>query len=48
MKLISLHVGAFGSLKDRTFQFSEALQLIVGENESGKSTLCAAIRFLHY
>ncbi len=43
MILRSLAIGGFGRLRDRRFVFAPGLNVIYGENESGKSTLCAAI-----
>lgn len=43
MILRALTVGGFGRLRDRRFTFGRSLNVIFGENESGKSTLCAAI-----
>jgi DNA repair exonuclease SbcCD ATPase subunit len=38
----------FGSLGDRVFRFSSALNVVVGPNEAGKSTLLRAIQALLY
>ncbi len=43
-----LYIGAFGGLSDRRFVFSEGINLIEGQNESGKSTLCAFIKFIFF
>lgn len=48
MKLKQLSIGAFGKLKNRTFTFSDGLNLIYGKNEDGKSTLCAFIDYMLY
>ena len=48
MYLTRVHVGAFGSLRNRDFELAPGLNLIFGRNESGKSTLCAFIGFLLY
>jgi len=41
--LRSLAIAGFGRLRDRRFTFAPGLNVIYGENESGKSTLCTAI-----
>ncbi|HEY0394079.1 MAG TPA: AAA family ATPase [Candidatus Elarobacter sp.] len=43
MRLRSLRVDGFGRLADRTFAFAPGLNVVVGPNEAGKSTLAAAI-----
>ena len=43
MILRSLRVDGFGRLADRTFEFGPGLNVVVGPNEAGKSTLAAAI-----
>lgn len=45
MKITSLNVISFGKLKNLTLNFKDT-NLIVGENESGKSTLSAFISFM--
>ena len=48
MYIKELYVGAFGRLRERTFTLSEGINLIEGGNESGKSTLCAFIKFIFF
>ena len=48
MKIISLHIEDFGCFSDRTFDFSGGVNLVAGENESGKSTLISFIKFILY
>lgn len=48
MKLIRAEIIEFAAFKNRTFEFSEGLNIIEGYNESGKSTLLAFIRFMLY
>ena len=43
MKLERLSVDGFGKLVDRTFSFQPGLNVVLGPNEAGKSTLAAAI-----
>ncbi len=43
MILRTLGIAGFGRLRDRRFTFAPGLNVIFGENESGKSTLCSAI-----
>ena len=43
MRLRSLRVDGFGRIADRTFEFGPGLNVVVGPNEAGKSTLAAAI-----
>ncbi len=43
MRLRTLAVDGFGRLVDRTFSFEPGLNVVVGPNEAGKSTLAAAI-----
>lgn len=48
MKLIELHLKAFGCLSSRDFQFQPRINVIFGPNEAGKSTLQQAIVALLY
>ena len=48
MKILELHLIEFGALKDRRITLSEGLNLLEGENESGKSTLLLFIKFMLY
>ncbi|HEY0614588.1 MAG TPA: AAA family ATPase, partial [Candidatus Elarobacter sp.] len=43
MILKTLRIDGFGRLADRTFAFGPGLNVVVGPNEAGKSTLAAAI-----
>jgi DNA repair exonuclease SbcCD ATPase subunit len=43
VKLRSLRVDGFGRLADREFAFGPGLNVVVGRNEAGKSTLAAAL-----
>lgn len=48
MKIIEIKIDDFGCLSDRSFSLAEGFNLIQGENESGKSTLLAFIKFILY
>lgn len=50
MNLKELHITEFGCIKDRKFDFSseKKLNIIYGENESGKSTVFLFIKFIFY
>ncbi len=48
MRIISIHIEEFAGLRDKKLAFSDGLNLLVGENESGKSTVCAFIKFILY
>ena len=41
-------IKSFGRLSDMTLEFSERVNVIEGENESGKSTIAAFIRYMLY
>jgi hypothetical protein len=43
VKLRSLRIEGFGRLADRAFAFGPGLNVVVGANEAGKSTLAAAL-----
>src|SRR5277367_2230371 len=46
MKLLSLKARRYRSLRDETIPLSD-LNLFIGNNASGKSTILDALRFLH-
>ncbi len=48
MYIHKLHIKEFGALRDREFSLSHGINLFEGDNESGKSTLLAFIRFMLY
>ena len=48
MKLLSLHVTAFGGISNRDLTFSEGLTEIIDRNGAGKSTLAAFIKMMLY
>lgn len=48
MKILKINIEDFGCFSKRSFEFSGDLNLILGENESGKSTLLSFIKFILY
>lgn len=48
MIIEQVEIREFGRLKDVTYDFDERVQIIGGDNESGKSTLAAFIRYMLY
>ncbi len=48
MRILQLNVIEFGSVKSRQFDLDRGLNIITGENESGKSTLVLFIKFMLY
>lgn len=48
MIIEELKIGRFAGFENKTFNFSEGINLIEGENESGKSSIAEFIRFIFY
>lgn len=48
MRLIDIHIGAFGALRDVRMTFSEGANCLCRNNGFGKSTLCAFIKAMLY
>ena len=48
MKINKLYISAFGKLKDFSLDLSDGLQVIYGENEAGKTTVCEFIKSVFY
>lgn len=48
MKIKELNITEFGGLKDKKIIFSEGMNLICGENETGKSTIMLFIKYMLY
>ena len=48
MIIESIKINAFGRLREKTYEFGEGLNIVEGENETGKSTLAAFIRYMLY
>ncbi len=48
MKINKIYISAFGGLKNFTLDLNDGLNVIFGENEDGKSTVCAFIKSMFY
>lgn len=48
MIIQKINIKSFGMITDTTLEFSDSINVIEGENESGKSTLAAFIRYMLY
>ncbi len=48
MKIINIRIDDFGCLSGKSFDLSHTFNLVMGNNESGKSTLLAFIKFIFY
>ena len=48
MKIVDVKIDGFGKLADRTIAFDPSFNVIVGENEAGKSTLSSTILAMLY
>ncbi|MBP3321644.1 MAG: AAA family ATPase [Clostridia bacterium] len=48
MIIEELKIGRFAAFENKTFNFTQGINLIEGENESGKSTIAECIRFIFY
>lgn len=48
MIIEELKIGKYGIFENKTFNFSSGVNVIEGENESGKSTIADFIRFVFY
>lgn len=48
MKIDSIYISAFGKFENKTFGFTDGLNLIYGENEDGKTTIINFIRMMFY
>ncbi len=48
MRICEIKIGQFGAIKNKDIPLSAGINLIMGDNESGKSTLCAFIKFVLY
>ena len=48
MKIKELNISEFGGLKNKRLTFDDGMNIIYGENESGKSTVLLFIKFMFY
>lgn len=48
MRICEIKIGQFGAIKNKDISLHAGINLIMGDNESGKSTLCAFIKFVLY
>ena len=48
MLIKKITIRNFGKINNRTFEFSEGINVIYGENESGKTTLHNFIKSMFY
>ena len=48
MKITEINIIQFGKFKNEVFTFREGFNIVKGDNESGKSTLLAFIKFALY
>ena|GEM_PF-1240366 len=48
MRIENIYIESFGAHKNRSFEFGKGINLIEGENESGKSTISAFIKFIFF
>lgn len=48
MKILEIYIERFGMLRERSIRFDGGLNVLSGENESGKSTVLSFIRYMLY
>ena len=48
MRIMTAHIYGYGKLVNKTFNFNEGMNLILGYNETGKSTLMSFIKAMLY
>ncbi|MEE0969545.1 MAG: AAA family ATPase [Clostridia bacterium] len=48
MRIINITITEYASIRNRSFDFAPGLNIVEGENESGKSTILSFIKFILY
>lgn len=48
MYIEKISIASFGSISERTYELTDGVNIVCGENESGKSTIAAFIKFVLY
>lgn len=48
LTILKLHIIRFAGITEQVFTFDTGINVIYGENRSGKTTLCEFIRFMYY
>ena len=48
MKIKSLHIAAFGGIKNREINLEDSFNIIYGDNENGKTTVMSFIKMMFY
>jgi len=48
MIIQSLHIASFGGLEDFTLDLADGANILIGPNESGKSSVAAFVKFIFY
>ncbi len=48
MRIIRIDINEFGPFRFKSFEFAKDLNLVIGDNESGKSTLLLFIKYMLY
>lgn len=48
MRILGIYIDEFGGLVDKKIELGAGLNLLTGENEAGKSTVCAFIKYVFY
>lgn len=48
MYIKEINIKTFGGIEDKTYNFSDGLNVLFGANESGKSTVIAFIKYIFY
>ncbi|MBE6688628.1 MAG: hypothetical protein E7588_05055 [Ruminococcaceae bacterium] len=48
LTVLKIHIIRFGGITEQVYSFEDGVNIIYGENRSGKTTLCEFIRFMYY